>query len=520
MTGDENTPRPRPYGRLRTALTAIAGGVAIAASMPPWGWWPLAFVGVAMLDRLLAGQPRRARFRRTWLLTAAWLYPSTLWMVDLTAPGFVIAGAFYAGMFGLLAVFVPPERGRRPALVGALILGELWRWSWPFGGVPLSTLAMSQARSPLAPTVRVLGSLLLVAVVAVIGVALSAALARAWRAVAVGVVVVAAIALLAAVAPRGHTVDTITVAVVQGGGKQRTRANPEQNPLVFSRVIEATRKIPGHVDLVLWPENVVNPCPVSFESPGCPLNPRNPSLLYEDDARAAIAQLARDLDTTILPGWFIPEDGDYNGNFIDVVNPAGETVSRYEKVQIVPFGEYVPFRSLVENFASEALPPREVRQGDGPAVLDTPFGRMAISISWEIFFDHRSRDGVNDGGRILLNPTNGSSYWLTMVQTQQLASSRLRALENGRWVLQAAPTGFSAIVGADGSVHQRTRISEQAVLTETVDLREGRTWATRTGHWPMLGIGVVLMAAANGADRRVRRRSKRSGGGTRAHRWW
>jgi apolipoprotein N-acyltransferase len=508
MTGAENLSLPPARSRGRAVLLALVGGLSVAASMPPWGWWPLAFVGIALLDRLLADQPRRTRFGRMWLFGAAWLYPSTLWMADLTPPGYVIAGAAYAAMFGLLAVLVPPHHGRRAALVGALVLGELWRWSWPFGGVPLSTLAMSQSRAPLAPTVRVLGSLLLVAMVATIGVGLSAAVARAWRSVIACALVVLAVVALSSVAPRGHTVESITVAVVQGGGKQRTRANAEENPLVFARAIDATRSIKGHVDLVLWPENVVNPCPVSFEVPGCPLAPRSPSLLYEDDARAAIAQLARDLDTTILPGWFIPEDDAHNGNFTDVVTPAGETVSRYEKVQIVPFGEYVPFRSFVENFSSEPLPAREVRRGDGPAFLDTPFGRMAISISWEIFFDHRSSDGVGDGGRIILNPTNGSSYWLTMVQSQQVASSRLRALENGRWVLQAAPTGFSAIIDSEGSVHQRTSISEQAVLTETVDLREGYTWATRAGHWPMLLAGVALIGGANALDWRPRGRPR------------
>jgi apolipoprotein N-acyltransferase len=113
-----------------------------------------------------------------------------------------------------------------------------------------------------------------------------------------------------------------------------------------------------------------------------------------------------------------------------------------------------------------------------------------------VFFTNRGRDGVQHGGELLINPTNGSSYWLSMVQTQQVASSRLRAIENGRWVLQAAPTGFSAIVDPDGDVVQRTSISEQAVLQQAVPLRSGRTIATTLGPLPVVLLSLLCVAGA------------------------
>jgi len=139
------------------------------------------------------------------------------------------------------------------------------------------------------------------------------------------------------------------------------------------------------------------------------------------------------------------------------------------------------------------LPTRDVHPGRDPAILDTSLGRLGISVSWEIFFAHRARDAIGNGGQILLNPTNGASYWLTLVQTQQVASSQLRALETGRWVLQAAPTGFSAIINPQGQVQQRTAVSEQAVLHATVELRQGQTWATQVGVWPLLILSVFLI---------------------------
>ena len=116
-------------------------------------------------------------------------------------------------------------------------------------------------------------------------------------------------------------------------------------------------------------------------------------------------------------------------------------------------------------------------------------------ISWEVFFGGRARDGVREGGDVVVNPTNGASYSGTIVQTQQIASSRLRALETGRWVVQAAPTGFSAFVTPDGDVLQRTAVSERAVIRETVELRGGETWYTRLGDAPIIAVMVVGLAA-------------------------
>ena len=140
--------------------------------------------------------------------------------------------------------------------------------------------------------------------------------------------------------------------------------------------------------------------------------------------------------------------------------------------------------------------PNDAVAGTEPAVLDLPDGtRLGVVISWEVFFGGRARDGVREGAAVVVNPTNGASYSGTIVQTQQIASSRLRALETGRWVVQAAPTGFSAFVTPDGDVLQRTAVSERAVIRETVELRGGETWYTRLGDGPIIAVMVVGLAA-------------------------
>lgn len=470
--------------RSRAWALAVAAGLLLAASVPPFGWWPLAFGGVAIWDRLLAGAPWRSRFGRSWLMAAAWFAPTMLWMVDLTAIGYPIAVVLFSAMVGLAGAAVPGRSEsawiRWLAVPAAFTLAEVTRWTFPFGGVPLATTAMGQAAAPLGQIARVFCAIGVVFAVAVVGVALSAASERRWAIAGGALALTVAAWGVAMVAPRGHEVRVIRAAVVQGGGPQGTRAGSSDARAVTQRHLDTSESISDPVDLVLWPENVVD-----VEGP-----------VEADRVNDALAALAQRLDTTLVVGITEGVDSRRFANVAQVYLPDGSTGDRYAKVRRVPFGEYVPMRSLIEWAAGpdSGLPARDADIGDGPAVLRTPSGTLAVAISWEIFFTNRGRDGVLHGGGILLNPTNGSSYWLTEVQSQQVASSRLRAIENDRWVLQAAPTGFSAIVDPDGRVLARTGISESAVLEAEVGERTGETIATRMGPNPVVAASLLLLA--------------------------
>lgn len=467
-------------------LKCALAGICIAGSVPPWGWWPLAFIGFAILDRLLVDTTAKQRFRRMWMVGVWWLAPAMLWMFDLTPPGYVIAVLLFAAYYGIAAALTPPDNRRRWIFPGAFALAELARWYWPFGGVPLANVALSQVDSPIGQTARLFGPLFVIIVVIVIGQALAAAVIErettAPRVAATMVIVALAAAWLH---PRAEVIDEIDVAVVQGGGPTRTRASSDQQPVVLARHIEATRQISGPVDLVLWPENVVNPG----------------RFLDIDDAAERVAGVAIEQNATLLPGWFYPvNDNTATVNYHTAVSPAGEEIARYDKVRIVPFGEYVPLRGLIERFSSE-IPSRDVIQGTEPAVLETPVGVVGVAISWEAYFERRSRDAIENGAQLLVNPTNGSSYWLTQVHTQQVASNQLRAIENDRWLLMAAPTGLSAVIDANGDLIQRTDIGERAVLEATVEMRNGRTLASLVGFWPVLLYGLSAVVAGRVARR-------------------
>jgi len=495
---------------------ALGAGALVAFSLPPWGWWPLAFIGIAILDRLVAARPRRSRFIRTWLFGLAWLGPGMGWMWFLSPPGYIVAVGVYAAYLGLAAAMAPAGRWRRLALPAALTVAEAVRFFWPFGGVPLASLGISQAASPLSETARLGGVILITWLTFLAGSALAAAWERSWREAAVLAAVPVVLVVLGAVAPSGQdTGDSLTVAFVQGGGPQGTRAADTDPREVFERHLAATRQITEPVDLVVWPENVIDVSQGPFAT--------SPEL-------AEVAAEAARLDAPLSVG--ITEDaGDHFANAQVIVSPQGEITSRYDKVRRVPFGEYMPLRSVLRALGAPTdLVPRDALPGTAPAVLDLPSGeRLAVIISWEVFFGGRARDGVSHGGAVLLNPTNGSSYTGTVLQTQQIASSRLRALEQGRWEVQVAPTGFSAFVTDEADVLDRTGISEQAVRVREVPLREGRTVYSRLGEIPFVlaALAVVVLglllarrddrraAAAAGPDAEV---SRPRGGASQAHR--
>jgi apolipoprotein N-acyltransferase len=472
---------------------ALGAGLLVAFSLPPWGWWPLALVGIAILDRLLADQPARKRLARGWLFGMGWLPLGMYWMWYLTAAGWIAATVIYSGYIAAACAVAPGGRWRRLGLPAAITVAEAIRWSFPFGGVPLASLAISQASGPLAPVVRVGGSLVLTWLTVVVGVSLSALAERAWRPAVAGLGAVLAVGLVAAtLAPTGRDVGPLRIAYVQGGGPQGTHAIDSDPNVVFQRHIDATQKLqPGQADVVVWPENVIAVSDFST-SP----------------ERGAVAAQAARLGVPLVVGITEDDSPRHFRNAQVVVLPDGSLASRYDKVRLVPFGEWLPLRSLIDLVPGQRtdLVSRDAVAGHGPAVLTTPVGKLGVVISWEVFFGGRARDAVKHGGQVLLNPTNGSSYTGTELQTQQIAASRLRALETGRWVVQAAPTGFSAFVTPTGNVLDRTGISETAVATRAIKLRSGETWYVRIGDKPVALAALAVLVLAIVLARRGRRR--------------
>lgn len=457
----------------------------MAASLPPWGWWPLAFVGIWLFARLIRRVPARSRFWRGALFSAGWLAPGMGWMWYLTAPGYVVAVMIFATLHGAAAAVAPTGKLQVWALPAAFAVAEGIRFCFPFGGVPLASLAISQVAGPLRGIAAVGGAVLLSWFTLQLPTLFALPARRgAFVFLALGMF------LVVQFAPEGRSTGrSIDVAFVQGGGPQGTRAINSDPRQVVERHLAATRKLEPGPDLVVWPENVIDA-----------------EEFATSREREEVAAEAKRIGAPFLVG--ITEEAKGADSFLNaqvVVLTSGEVSSRYEKVRRVPFGEYMPLRGLLDAIGAPVdLVPRDAVAGTGPGYLDTPAGRVGVVISWEVFFGGRARDGVGKGGLLLINPTNGSSYTGTVLQTQQVASSRLRAIETDRWVVQVSPTGFSAFVSPNGKVYDRTAVSEQAVRTRAVELREGRTLYNRIGDIPFVVAAVAVLAACLVADRRDR----------------
>jgi len=494
------------------AVRGLGGGILLAATLPPWGWWPLGPLGAAVLFSAAQGRvasPRVAGRLTVGLAAGLGLYgPGLFWVTEFTAAGYVVVLGLEAVILALAVAALPARRATAVvAFPALLVLVEAVRGSWPFGGLPLGGIDLGQVGGPLAPSARLGGHLLLVALVGIAGV--SVALLVRWAlglrrrdpdsprrvgemsSAVVLLLAVAAVAVVGAAAPRGSQTGTLRAAAVQGGGVRGLRAVESDPAGVFDAHLAASRSLTEPVDLVLWPEDVVD-----IDGP-----------LAGSPEEEALAGEARRLRATLVAGVVEDADADRFRNAAVAFGPDGTRGARYDKVHRVPFGEYVPARGLFESLADLSAVPRDAIAGRGSGRLDTPAGRFGVVISYEVFFAGRARSAIGAGGQLLLVPTNASSYRRSQVPAQEVAVARLRAIETGRWVIQAAPTGYSAVIDQTGRVFDRTPLGRRAVIVRTVGLRTGSTFATRLGDAPMAVAAMLAVVLAWAADRFLPRRT-------------
>jgi len=473
-----------PSSNRARCFAALGSGALVAFSLPPWGWWPLACIGIAIFARITASgiTRKRTQFLLGTIFAFGWFAPGMCWMWFLTPPGYVIAVILFAAFHGVASVVGSRSMYPLVALPLAHALAETFRFSFPFGGVPLASLAISQSASPLVGIVRIGGPLLLTFCVLQIGFALSQlVVAPKLKHLAVFGATVALVVCAGFVAPNGSdTGETRTIAAVQGGGPQGTLAINTNPRDVVERHLAATRTITStNLDMVIWPENVIDVAD-----------------FYDSVERVEIAEQAARLNAPFVVGITEDMNARYFTNAQIVVNEDGTLGDRYDKVRRVPFGEFVPLRGLLETLGAPVdRIPRDALAGSDIAQLQVDDTTVGVVISWEVFFSGRANEGVEAGGSVLVNPTNGSSYTGTILQTQQIASSRLRAIENGRWLVQVSPTGFSAFISPTGEVFDRTGVSEQRVLERTINLRTGRTLYSNLGDLPFIVLMVAILGS-------------------------
>jgi apolipoprotein N-acyltransferase len=417
-----------------------------------------------------------------------------MWARTFNWYGAVVLILLEALFFGVAALLTPPRRGRAPAFVGASTLAEAARMTWPFGGLPLGGVFLGQADGPLLQLARLGGPLLLTAGVWAGGVGLATVVGgfrrpgRAARtrpasrgaAILIGLGLVVVLGWLA---PDGGTpVRSLSVAAVQGGGRRGLDKEEVAPATVFEAQVRATGLLRG-VDpppaLVLWPEDVI-----ALTGP-----------LQGSTQAATMAATARRLHSTLIAGVTEPASATTFRNEIVAWAPGGRIAARFEKVHRVPFGEYVPDRSFFAHFADLSGVPTDAVPGHGTGLLRTPAGPLGTLVSFEVFYANRSRTSVRAGAELLIVPTNTSSYGTGQVPSQEVAADAVQAVETGRDLVQAAPTGYSSVVDQRGQVRQRSVLGRPQVLVATVPLRRGFTVYDHLGDLPcLLGAAAALGA--------------------------
>jgi apolipoprotein N-acyltransferase len=503
---------------------AVASGLLIAFSLPPFGWWPLGVVGMAGfagLLRLVGSRSTRGGRARAAIGAGVGLGQYVLglwWVIEFNAAGYVALVVHGVALVALAGALVPARRrwGVILGLPAALLVTDWLRGRVPFGGLPIGGAALGQAAGLIVPVARLGGTLLVTAVAALAGAAVAElgwAVVTAGRPAhesghdskmgaavpsilrgAVALVLVAAIVLAGRLGPDGSgsgARQTLRVGLVQGGGPRGLRGVYVDPQTVFDRHTAATGLLHGPLDLVLWPEDVVQ-----VDQP-----------VGQTQAGSQLAGLASGLGTTIVAGVVEDVGADRFRNAAVAWSPTGTIVARYDKVHRVPFGEYIPGRTLFKHLANLDLVPRDAIAGHGPGLLQTPAGPLGVVISYEVFFEERARDAIRAGGQVLLVPTNAASYSTSQVPTQEVAAAQLRAWETGRDTIQAAPTGYSAVIDHQGRVHARSVLGRQQALTAVVERRTGRTVFVRLGDLPFVAVALAgLLLSRSGRWRRYRLR--------------
>jgi apolipoprotein N-acyltransferase len=492
--------RAGAFGGLGTRwalLVSVAGGLATFAAFPPVDAWPLAVAGPALLVVALTGRGARGSFGCGLAFGLAEFVPLLSWLINEAWYAWAALAGAEAVILGVLAI------GQRlllrlpfwPVTVAAWwVTVEAVRDRWPYA-FPWGRLAMSQSVAPDVRWVAIGGAPLLTFLVALTGAMIArVVLMRGSRSLLPLVVAAVTAGLVLAggllpVDPVGGA-PTAVLAAIQGN-VPRARNLPQQlnDTLVTQNHVAATLRLAAEVkagklpapDMVVWPENSTD------------LDPSENPDIYQ-----AIAGAVAAIDRPILVGEVVDNP---RRNVGQLWVPGRGPTTSYVKRQLVPFGEYIPFRGLISSFSSlPALQPVDFTPGRKAVVFGVGAIRLGDVICYEVSFDSLVRSEVTAGANLLAVQSNDADFEIDgqLGETeQQTAMARIRAIESDRAVVYASTTGESTIIAPDGGVILRSGTWRQAILDARVPLVSYRTLADRVGARPEY-LAVLLTVLALG----------------------
>ncbi|WP_430866752.1 apolipoprotein N-acyltransferase [Demequina aurantiaca] len=491
-------------------VAAIVGGVLLTLAFPDFGVWPLAFVSVIVLWFALRGATAWGGFFLGWAYGIVFFAPLLWWAYVAVGPipwaALSIVEALAFALFGMAwaqirrsGLLENREWAAAPAFAALWIAVEQLRSMFPFGGFPWGRIAESLVDSPTARFAW-LGGIPLAGFVAVL---IAALLALVIEFLILRRVLSAALALFVAVVVffggiqlpiNSEAQDgTIALGIIQGDVPNDGLDSFKQARLVTENHLAGTEALvasePGPIDLLVWPENAVD------------LDPR-----VDAESAAAVTQAAQLAEAPLLFGTvdYTPVEGRYNTSILWSEN--GTVMDTYSKQRPAPFAEYIPIREVARIFSPAVdRVTQDVIPGVGVATIDVPVERtgstvrVSTVICFEVAYDQIVRDSVADGAQIIIVQTNNASFGLTAESTQQLAMTRLRAIETGRVAVQASTVGVSAVVDPRGRVMQETGLFTAEQMYAEAALRTEITPAVRFGpvfYWGFLIAPWLIVAFA------------------------
>ncbi|MEU6096986.1 apolipoprotein N-acyltransferase [Streptomyces sp. NPDC047079] len=519
--GPQAAPRgARRAQRLLPAAAAVLSGVLLYVSFPPRSLWWLALLAFAVFGWALRDRTWKAGLGLGYLFGLGFLLPLLVWT------GVEVGSGPWLALAAVEAVFVALV-GAGTALVSRLpawpvwaaalwIAGEAARARVPFGGFPWGKIAFGQADGVFLPLAAVGGTPVLGFAVVLCGFGLheivrvlmdgrrNAGALR--RGAALAALLSVAAPVVGAVAARSLVSDkaengTATVAVIQGNVPRSGLEFNAQRRAVLDYHVRETERLAEKVrsgraprpDLVLWPENSSDIDPFA-----------------NADAAAVISGAVRAIGAPVSVGGVVERDGKlYNEQIL--WDPYKGPVDAYDKRQIQPFGEYLPLRPLLgainENWT--AMVRQDFSQGHKPGVFTMADAKVGLVTCYEAAFDWTVRSTVTDGAQLISVPSNNATFDRSEMTYQQLAMSRVRAVEHSRTVTVPVTSGVSAIIMPDGRITRRTGMFVADSLVQKVPLRSSETPATRLGALPeavlvLVAVGGLGWAVASAARRRHR----------------
>lgn len=533
-------------------VAALASGGVLCLAFPTYDIWLAAPISLALLAWTLTGAGTRCGFGLGLLAGLAFFVPTLSWSgIYVGALPWLALSALQAMFFGVLGAAygwlsraTPRDHARgvgagiRPlAFALAWVVAEGLRARLPYGGFPWVKLAFGQADSPFGRIVALGGPPFVAFVIALCGGLLTMAVTRGVHLVSTdrshralsgvgaqsrmplgGLRMVAAPAAAAlALGVSGLAVPIPTDGTMaQFLGVQGNVARPglefnAERRAVLDNHVAATLKANEAVtdgrapvpDLVVWPENASDIDP-----------------LRNEDAKSLILETVDAVKRPLIVGGLLEQPPGQLSNVSLLFEPGKGLTDEYVKRHPVPFAEYIPNRSFWRLFSKEVdLVSRDFVAGTSPGLF-TVTGtqgqqlRAGLAICFEVAYDDIMRDAVEAGANVLVVQTNNATFGYTAESPQQLAISRLRAMEFGRSVVHVSTVGQSALISPDGTAHQVTSLFTQAVVRGALPLRDNMTMATRVGEAPewvaaaalivMLGMSLLTSRGARmirGTDR-------------------